>query len=297
MYHLPVLLDSSVDALVTKQAGLYVDVTFGGGGHSRAILEKLDDKGHLFAFDQDGDARANVIEDSRFTFVAANFRYISEYMTYYGVEGVHGVLADLGVSSWQFDNPERGFSYRQDQDLDMRMNRSIELTASDIVMEYSDRDLLRIFSDYGQVRNARTLVRAIVSARKVQSIQTVQDFLDVIGHCIRGVRARYLAQVFQALRIEVNDEMGALADFLDAATNVLLPGGRLVVISYHSLEDQMVKRWMRAGNRSGVVDRDEFGHPTVVFKVITRKPVVPDEDELNNNSRSRSAKLRVAEKI
>ncbi len=296
MYHLPVLLHESVGALITDPSGVYVDVTFGGGGHSKAIIEKLDDNGHLFAFDQDDDARANMIRDPRFTFVAANFRYLSEYMDYYQVGGVHGVLADLGVSSWQFDNPERGFSYRQDQALDMRMNRDLELTASKVVMEYSDKELLRLFSDYGQVRNARTLVRTIVDARKHRAIHSVQDFMDVIDRCIRGVRARYLAQVFQSLRIEVNDEMGALADFLEAATEVLLPGGRLVVISYHSVEDQMVKRWMRAGNRSGVVERDDYGHADTVFNVITRKPIVPGEEELSANSRSRSAKLRVAEK-
>ena len=297
MYHLPVLLHESIEALNIQPDGVYVDVTFGGGGHSKVILEKLGDKGHLFAFDQDEDARTNALDDSRFTFVAANFRYLAEYIDYYEVEGVGGVLADLGVSSWQFDNPERGFSYRQDQLLDMRMNRAVQHTAADIVMQYSEAELVRIFSDYGQVRNARTLARRIIAMRGERKISTVSEFIDAIGSCIRGARPRYLAQVFQSLRIEVNDEMGALAQFLQAAPQVLSPGGRLVVISYHSVEDQMVKRWMRAGNLSGQIERDDFGHAHKVFNVITRKPVTPGEEELKNNSRSRSAKLRVAEKL
>ena len=296
MYHLPVMLTESIDALNIRPNGVYVDVTFGGGGHSRGILDKLGDKGHLFAFDQDEDARANALPDDRFTFVAANFRYLSEYMAYYGVDGVDGVLADLGVSSWQFDNPRRGFSYREDHALDMRMNQSQRLTAADVVMRYAENDLLRIFSDYGQVRNAKTLVRYIALARKGVTIRTINEFIDVIAPCVRGSRPKYLAQVFQALRIEVNDEMGALHEFLEAATGVLRSEGRLVVISYHSVEDKAVKNWFRSGNASGQLEKDDYGRTDTPFKIITRKPLVPGIDEVKDNNRSRSAKLRCAEK-
>ncbi|RLD22304.1 MAG: 16S rRNA (cytosine(1402)-N(4))-methyltransferase, partial [Bacteroidetes bacterium] len=243
-YHQPVLLAESVEGLKINPSGIYLDVTYGGGGHSRLILSKLDDKGHLFAFDQDEDARVNVVPDSRLTFVAGNFRFLREYLTYYDVGKVDGILADLGVSSWQFDNPERGFSYREDHALDMRMNQRQSFRAADIISSYSENDLVRLFSDYGQVRNAKTLAAHIVTERRQRRIDTIAGFLDVIGSCIRGSRAKYLAQVFQSLRIEVNHEVDALKDFLSASTDCLKPEGRLVVISYHSVEDQLVKRWM-----------------------------------------------------
>lgn len=260
------------------------------------ILSKLDDKGHLFAFDQDEDARANVVPDGRLTFVAANFRFLTEYLVYYGVGKVDGVLADLGVSSWQFDNPERGFSYREDHALDMRMNQRQAFTAADIIASYSERDLVRLFSDYGQVRNAKTLAAEIVTQRRQRRIDTIAGFIDVIGSCIRGSRAKYLAQVFQSLRIEVNHEVEALKEFLGAATEWLKPDGRLVVISYHSVEDQLVKRWMKSGNERGEIQKDDFGKVLAPLKMLTKKPVIPDEIEIGLNNRARSAKMRIAEK-
>ena len=295
-YHLPVLLKESIEGLRIIPSGIYVDTTFGGGGHSKAILNELGDKGHLFAFDQDEDARRNVWADDRLTFVASNSRHLSRYMDYYEVDGLDGVLADLGVSSWQFDNPERGFSYREDHSLDMRMNQSQEVTAADIVMRYSADELVRVLSDFGQVRNAKTLARHIVESRAHAVIDTIGKFLEVVSRNIRGNRARYLAQVFQALRIEVNDEMTALSELLADATQMLKPGGRLVVISYHSVEDQLVKRWMKSGNAMGRVETDDTGHRHVPFRLITRKPIVPAPEEIQVNNRARSAKLRVAEK-
>ncbi len=295
-YHQPVLLTESVDGLNIDPSGIYIDATFGGGGHSRLILSKLDDKGHLFAFDQDEDARANVLAGEGFTFVAGNFSFLTEYLKYYDVAEVDGILADLGVSSWQFDNPERGFSYREDHALDMRMNQEQAFTAADIISKYSEGDLVRLFSDYGQVRNAKTLAAKIVAERRNQRIATIADFVEVTGSCIRGSRARYLAQVFQSLRIEVNQEIEALREFLDAATKCLRPGGRLVVISYHSVEDQLVKRWMKSGNERGEIEKDDFGKPLAPLKMLTKRPVVPGEVEIKSNNRARSAKLRIAEK-
>ena len=296
-YHLPVLLKESIEGLNINPSGVYVDTTFGGGGHSKSILNELGDKGHLFAFDQDEDARNNVWGDDRLTFIASNSRYLRQYMDYYEVGGIDGLLADLGVSSWQFDNPKRGFSYREDHKLDMRMNMSQEQTAADVIMRYREEDIVRVLSDYGQVRNAKTLARQLVEARRHMPIESIGRFLEVIDPLIRGNRARYLAQVFQALRIEVNDEMGALQELLAQATDLLNPGGRLVVISYHSVEDQMVKRWMKAGNASGVVESDDTGHRHKPYAVLTKKPIVPTAEETKANNRARSAKLRVAQKI
>jgi 16S rRNA (cytosine1402-N4)-methyltransferase len=295
-YHQPVLLADSVEGLKIEPSGIYIDATYGGGGHSKSILSKLDDKGHLFAFDQDEDARANVISDGRFTFVAANFRFLTEYLTYYRLSEVDGILADLGVSSWQFDNPERGFSYREDHSLDMRMNQRQSFTATDILGKYSEGDLVRLFSDYGQVRNAKTLAAQIVAERRNRRIETIADFIEAIGSCIRGSRAKYLAQVFQSLRIEVNHEIEALEEFLSAATDCLKPDGRLVVISYHSVEDQLVKRWMKAGNAKGEIQKDDFGKALAPLKMLTKKPVIPDDLEIEMNNRARSAKMRIAEK-
>jgi len=295
-YHQPVLLTDSVEGLNIEPSGVFIDATFGGGGHSELILSKLDDKGHLFAFDQDEDARANVMPDSRLTFVAGNFRFLTEYLTYYNVEKVDGILADLGVSSWQFDNPERGFSYREDHSLDMRMNQGQSFTAADIISKYSEGDLVRLFSDFGQVRNSKTLASQIVTARRNGRIDTIAGFIEVIGSCIRGSRAKYLAQVFQSLRIEVNHEVDALREFLDAATLWLKPGGRLVVISYHSVEDQLVKRWMKSGNARGEIQKDDYGKVLAPLMMLTKKPVVPNQVEIEKNNRARSAKMRIAEK-
>ncbi len=295
-YHQPVLLTDSVEGLAITPSGIYIDATFGGGGHSELILSKLDDKGHLFAFDQDEDARANVMSDDRLTFVAGNFRFLTEYLTYYEVGMVDGILADLGVSSWQFDNPERGFSYREDFALDMRMNQAQSFTAADIIAKYSEDDLVRLFSDYGQVRNAKTLAAQIVEERRMCRIETIAGFIEAIGSCIRGSRPRYLAQVFQSLRIEVNHEIEALKDFLRAATEWLKPEGKLVVISYHSVEDQLVKRWMKTGNDRGEVQKDDFGRMLAPLKMLTKRPVVPGENEIKLNNRARSAKMRIAEK-
>jgi 16S rRNA (cytosine1402-N4)-methyltransferase len=295
-YHQPVLLADSVEGLKINPSGVYIDATFGGGGHSKVILSKLDDKGHLFAFDQDEDARTNVVSDNRLTFVASNFRFLTEYLTYYNVGEVDGILADLGVSSWQFDNPERGFSYREDHSLDMRMNQAQSFSATDIISKYSEGDLVRLFSDYGQVRNAKTLASHIVAERKKRRIDTIAGFIEAIGSCVRGSRPKYLAQVFQSLRIEVNHEIEVLREFLSAATECLRPGGRLVVISYHSGEDQLVKRWMKSGNERGEIQKDDFGKVLAPLKMLTRKPVVPDEIEIGINNRARSAKMRIAEK-
>ena len=296
-YHRPVLLEQSIEGLKIQSSGIYVDVTFGGGGHSKSILTKLGDKGHLFAFDRDEEARSNVWNDPRLTFVASNYRHLEAYLDYYQVASVDGILADLGVSSHQFDDPGRGFSYRQDQALDMRMNSNQVLTAADIVNEYDQKQLVAMFSDYGQVRNAKTLAARIVQARGYGRIETVDQFLSEIDQCIRGQRMRYLSQVFQSLRIEVNAELDALQEFMRAAITALSPGGRLVVITYHSIEDRVVKYWMRAGRADGIVEKDEFGHPVRQLIPITRKPIVPTADEIAENNRARSAKLRIVEKV
>jgi 16S rRNA (cytosine1402-N4)-methyltransferase len=296
-YHQPVMARECVEGLAIREEGVYVDVTFGGGGHSRLIIEQLGDNGHLYGFDQDEDAKANALEDERFTFVAANFRYLKRFLKLHGVKAVDGILADLGVSSHQFDDASRGFSYRFDHELDMRMNVHDEVTAAKVVNEYSVDYLQQMFSRYGEVRNAKTLAQRIVEQRAVRTISTIGDLLAVVEPIIRGQRHRYLAQVFQAIRMEVNEEVPALKDLLEQALEVLKPGGRLVVISYHSIEDRLVKNFLKTGNIEGQVDKDFYGNIYRPFKLITRKALVPSEEELKHNSRARSAKLRIAEKI
>ncbi len=296
-YHNPVLAQESIDALKIKKDGIYVDATFGGGGHSKLILNVLGAEGKLHGFDQDADALRNVPDDERFTLNHHNFRFLKRFMRYHGIEKVDGILADLGVSSHQFNEAERGFSYRFDADLDMRMNQRQAKNAADILNEYEAEDLQNVFSRYGEIRNSRTLAEAIVENRKFKKIKTINDFLELLGPLVRGKRNQYLAQVFQALRIEVNDEVGVLEDFLQQARDILAPGGRLVVISYHSLEDRLVKNLLKTGNLAGEVIKDDFGRIERPFKAITRKPIVPSEEEIAENSRARSAKMRVGELV
>jgi 16S rRNA (cytosine1402-N4)-methyltransferase len=274
-----------------------VDATFGGGGHAREIAQRLDDKGHLFVFDQDEDAEANLWGAANVTLITSNFRHLTRWMKYYGVSGrVDGVLADLGVSSHQFDDPSRGFSYRYDEPLDMRMNRQQLLSAADVINRYDAAQLQDIFSKYGEVTNARTLAQHIVKSRSASPITTTGQLADVADACIKGLKMRYLSQLFQALRIEINDEMGALKELLISAQEVLKPGGRIAVISYHSLEDRLVKRYFKSGNFEGDADTDLFGRRKEKWEVITQRPIEPDDEEQRINPRSRSAKLRVGEK-
>ena len=295
-YHLPAMAAESLEGLAINPDGVYVDVTFGGGGHARLILEQLSDKGRLIAFDQDEDAAQNVLIDPRFTFVPHNFRYLRRFLRLHGAEQVDGILADLGVSSHQLDDAERGFSYRFDSQLDMRMNRESGKTAADVLNTYGEADLQNLLSQFGEVRNARTLAQSIVTERKTRPIRTIADLLAILEPLIRGQRHRYLAQVFQALRMEVNDEVEVLADFLEQATASLKPGGRIVVIAYHSIEDRLVKNFFKAGNRSGEPQQDFYGHIFRPYQLITKKALTPTDKEVKENSRSRSAKLRVAEK-
>lgn len=296
-YHQPVLAQASVDMLNIKPAGVYVDVTYGGGGHSRLILEQLGPEGKLFGFDQDADAKANAIDDPRFQFVPSNFRYLKRFLRLYGVLKVDGILADLGVSSHQLDVAERGFSYRFDAALDMRMNQEQEVSAATVLATYSAEDLQEVLGSYGEVRNARTLAQHIVAERAVRPIRTIQDLLSVVDPMIRGQRLRYLSQVFQALRIEVNDEMGVLEDFLAQSIEVLDDEGRLSVITYHSLEDRLVKNFLKSGNAEGKYEKDFYGNINRPFQVLTKKAILPTEQEIKENSRARSAKLRVGERI
>ncbi len=296
-YHLPVLAKESIEALHLQAADTYVDTTFGGGGHAKIILQQLGDKGRLFGFDQDEDALQNALPDERFTFVQSNFRHLKRFLRLHGVKTVAGILADLGVSSHQFDEATRGFSYRFDAQLDMRMNQEEERTAANILQTYSAEALQQVFSAYGEVRNARTLAQHIVEERRNRPIQTVNDLLVILEPLIRGQRLRYLSQVFQALRIEVNDEMGALREMLEQSLEVLQPGGRLVVITYHSLEDRIVKNFLKTGNTEGEVKSDFYGNIFRPFKVLTKNPIEPSEAEIAQNPRARSAKLRVGEKV
>lgn len=297
-YHVPVLLKESVDGMNIDKGGNFVDVTFGGGGHSREILSRLDDDGHLYSFDQDADAENNIEENPKFTFVRSNFRYLKNFMRYHGVEEIDGLLADLGVSSHHFDDSERGFSFRFEGQLDMRMNQRAGKTAADIVNTYDESDLADIFYLYGELKNARKIASALVAARKTKKVQTIGDFLEIIKPFFgRDREKKELAKVFQALRIEVNHEMDALKEMLNSATELLKPGGRLVVITYHSLEDRIVKNLMKTGNVEGKEDKDFFGRSNSPFKLINNKVIVPDAEEQERNPRSRSAKLRIAEKI
>jgi len=297
-YHVPVLLKESVDGLDIKSDGIYVDVTFGGGGHSREILSRLGEKGHLYSFDQDADAEQNIVNDDRFTFVRSNFRYLSNWMRYYGVEQINGLLADLGVSSHHFDDETRGFSFRYDAPLDMRMNKRAGKTASDILNEYSEEALADVFYLYGELKNARRIAAAICAYRQQQQIKTTADLTKATERLIRTEKEKKdMARLYQALRIEVNHEMDALRDMLKSATNLLAKEGRLSVITYHSLEDRIVKNVMKAGNVEGKVEQDFFGRISSPFRTVSNKVITPTEDELQMNPRSRSAKLRIAEKI
>lgn len=298
-YHVPVLLQQSVDGMAVRPDGIYVDVTFGGGGHSREILSRLGSEGHLYSFDQDADAERNIPDaDGRFTFVRSNFRYLTNWMRYYGVDGVDGILADLGVSSHHFDDETRGFSFRFDAPLDMRMNGRAGLTAADVVNRYDEESLARLFYLYGEMKNSRRLAAAIVRGRADRPVVTVADFVELVRPLTGREREKKdMAKVFQALRIEVNHEMDALREMLDAAVRVLRPGGRLVVLTYHSLEDRMVKNYMKSGNAEGKVEQDFYGNRLAPLRPVNNKVVVPDEAEQAANPRSRSAKLRVAEKL
>ena len=297
-YHVPVLLTESIDGLAIQPAGIYVDVTFGGGGHSREILKHLGPKGHLYSFDQDADAEKNIVADDRFTFVRSNFRYIKQWMRYYGVEKVDGLLADLGVSSHHFDDAERGFSFRFDAPLDMRMNKRAGLTAADVVNDYDEKQLADVLYLYGELKQARRMAALIVKARGQHRIETTNDLLQTVESLIRPEREKKeTAQLFQALRIEVNHEMEALKDMLDGATQVLREGGRLSVITYHSLEDRIVKNMLKAGNAEGQVKQDFFGRLEKPFRLVNNKVIVPTEEEQQRNPRSRSAKLRIAERV
>lgn len=298
-YHEPVLLQACIDGLNLQPGGTYVDVTFGGGGHSRAILQQLEG-GRLFGFDQDADARANAqaLNDSRLTFVAANFRNIKRYLRLYKAEQVDGILADLGISSHQIDTPERGFSTRFDADLDMRMNQHAERTAREVVNEYSEADLHRLLGMYGEITNARTAANTLVSARSNRPLKTVNDLKAALQRLApRGKENKYFAQVFQALRIEVNEELQVLEEFLEQVPEILKPGGRLVVMSYHSLEDRLVKNFINKGKFQGEVEKDLFGNEIKPLRSVTRKPIEATPDEIARNPRARSAKLRIAEKI
>jgi 16S rRNA (cytosine1402-N4)-methyltransferase len=296
-YHNPVLLKECMDGLNINPKGIYVDVTFGGGGHSKEILKHLT-TGKLFAFDQDEDAVKNKIEDERFILIKQNFKYLKNYLKMHNAIPVDGILADLGVSSFQFDQAERGFSTRFDAGLDMRMDRNGKLTAAIILNKYEENELVRVFSEYGEVENSKKLARTIVSERKEKSIETTSDLKNAIQTCIKkGRENQYLAQVFQALRIEVNKELDVLKELMNQSAEVLKKEGRLVVIAYQSLEDRLVKNFIRSGKFEGDPEKDFFGNPIVPFKMITKKPIVPSELEIKDNNRSRSAKLRVAEKI
>ena len=297
VYHIPVLLHPSVDGMNIQPGGIYVDVTFGGGGHSREILRRMDDTARLYSFDQDEDAEKNIVDDPRFTFVRSNFRYLHNFLRYYHHEQVDAILADLGVSSHHFDDSERGFSFRFEGKLDMRMNKRSGLTAADVVNTYSEERLADLFYLYGELKNSRKLAATLVKARASAPLTTIEEFLAVVKPLFgREREKKELAKVFRALRIEVNQEMEALKEMLAAAVRVLKPGGRLVVITYHSLEDRLVKNLMKTGNTEGRVVKDFFGRVETPFRLVTNKVIVPDEAEQQRNPRSRSAKLRIAER-
>lgn len=300
IYHIPALLPQTLEALNIRAGGKYVDVTFGGGGHSRAIVERLDvhEGGRLYAFDQDTDALERAFEDTRLTLIHGNFRFLRNFLLYYGAEEVDGILADLGVSFHHFDDPTRGFSFRTDGPLDMRMNRKAALSAAEVTGEYPQEKLAEIFSLYGELKSANRIASAIVAARAKKPLLTTADLLDTVGPLVNPRQEKKeLAQIFQALRIEVNGEIEVLKDFLTQALSMLRPGGRLAVITYHSLEDRLVKNFMKTGNFAGKPEQDFYGRSLAPMKLISSKPIVPDEEEIARNPRSRSAKLRVAEKL
>ena len=296
-YHVPVLLKESVDGLGIQPDGIYVDVTFGGGGHSKEILSRLGKKGHLYSFDQDADAENNIVDDDRFTFVRSNFRYIGQWMRYYGVEHIDGLLGDLGVSSHHFDDETRGFSFRFDAPLDMRMNKRAGQTAADILNNYDEERLADVFYLYGELKNARRVAKAISDYRRQRSIQTTGQLAEATEALMRSEREKKdMARLYQALRIEVNNEMDALRDMLKGATALLREGGRLSIITYHSLEDRIVKNVMKAGNAEGKVEQDFFGRISSPYRLVNKVTTPSDEEQLRN-PRSRSAKLRIAERI
>lgn len=297
-YHVPVLLNESIDGLNIKPDGVYVDVTFGGGGHSREILRRLGKNGHLYSFDQDADAERNIVHDERFTFVRSNFRYISNWMRYYGVEHIDGLLADLGVSSHHFDDAERGFSFRFDAPLDMRMNKRAGITAADVINDYDAKRLADVLYLYGELKQSRRIAEALVACRSQKKIVTTGDLLAATDKLFQREREKKeQTKLFQALRIEVNHEMDALRDMLKGATQLLGEGGRLSVITYHSLEDRIVKNVMRAGNAEGRIEQDFYGRVASPFRTVNNKVITPSDEELERNPRSRSAKLRIAEKV
>ncbi len=297
-YHVPVLLKESVEALNIRRDGIYVDLTFGGGGHSREILKHLGKEGKLLAFDQDADAEANIPEDEKFTFVRSNFRFLRNWLRYYKIEHVDGILADLGVSSHHFDDETRGFSFRFDAPLDMRMNQAGGINAADVLNTYKEEQLCQIFRLYGELKNGRRLAAAITKARVSEHIETAGQLIETVRPVIgREREKKELAKVFQALRIEVNGEMVALQEMLKSTIDALCTGGRLVVLTYHSLEDRMVKNFMKSGNAEGAVEQDFFGNRIVPLKPVNNKVIVPDTEEQERNPRSRSAKLRIAQKV
>lgn len=296
-YHVPVMLDESIELLDIRPGGTYVDVTFGGGGHSRGILERLSDGGRLFAFDQDRDARRNLPDDPRLVFVESNFRFMRGWLRCHGVERVDGILADLGVSSHHFDTRERGFSFRFDAPLDMRMNQRARLSAADVVNRYETGKLIRIFRDYGELDAPHRIAGCIERVRRERPLASISDLIEAVAPVTpRGADSKFLAKLFQAIRIEVNGEMDALEMMLEQALRVLRPGGRLVVITYHSLEDRLVKNFMRSGNFTGKPEKDFYGRPRTPWELVVRKAIVPSAEETERNPRSRSAKLRAAEK-
>lgn len=298
VYHIPVLLNESVDALDINPSGVYVDATLGGGGHTREILSRLGEKGRLVVFDRDREALENAPKDPRVIVVHHNFRFVRNFLRYHGFQGANGILADLGVSSHQFDTSERGFSFRFEADLDMRMNDRAETTAQDILNRYSEEELENILRLYGEVDGSRRIASMICAARAKQPIQTTGDLTRAIAKALpKLAEHKFLAKIYQALRIEVNGEMNSLAGFLQGAADSLLPGGRLSIITYHSLEDRMVKNFIRSGNIAGKDERDPFGRSTAPLKAVNKKAALPSEEEIANNTRARSAKLRVAEKI
>ncbi len=293
-YHNPVLLKDSVDALVINESGIYVDCTFGGGGHSREILSRLDQNGKLFSFDQDVDAVRNKIDDNRFELVEQNFRFLKNNLRFRGIKQVDGVLGDLGVSSHQFDTPERGFSTRFDGELDMRMNQNAKLSAKTIINEYEEEDLARVFYDFGELQGSYRLAREVVKARADKQINTIDELKQIFSFIPKMKENKFFAQMFQALRIEANDEMAALKEMLTQCGEVIKPGGRLVIISYHSLEDRLTKRYMKNGMFEGEPERDVFGNWSAPFKPLQSKVIVPTQEEINENPRARSAKMRIA---
>lgn len=296
-YHKPVLLNESVDGLSIIPEGIYADLTFGGGGHSLEILSRLGKKGRLLAFDQDRDAEKNVPNDPRITFIHANFRFLKNFLRYYSISRLNGILADLGISSHQIDEKARGFTFRQDASLDMRMNSDSNLTAEKILNEYPLEDMTRIFRDYGEIRSAFRFARRIHDGRQEERITGSDQLIRILGDLVTGPRAnKMLARLFQSLRMEVNDETGALKELLGQVADVIHPGGRLVIISYHSIEDRMVKNLIRAGNIEGNIEKDFFGRQKKLFRAVNRDLITPDENEIRVNPRARSAKLRIAER-